>query len=389
VGNRLSSLSVSPYSYNTSNELTSTPSTTYTFDYNGNVLTSTTGSNATSYAWDFENRLTTVTLPGSGGTVNFKYDPFGRRIYKSSSSTTSIFAYDGVNLIEETNSSGAVVARYAQTENIDEPLAMLRSSATSYYDADGLGSVTSLSNAAGALAQTYTFDSFGEQTASSGSLTNPFQYTGREFDTETGLYFLRARYYDPSTGRFISEDPSVFEGGMNFYPYVDNNATNYFDATGLQKQKSKKKPKPPVDPCPKEKRCFFNWLDGPLGNMANDLGTTKALMFTMAAKEGGWTQPALDWNMPLNNPFGVNKTKNGQAIGNINYPSLPAAIAAWEKMYGDRVGGDQDPAQFVHDLQNPDPPGKPYNSKNPKYEDQFEQVYNSVLKFMKLCGINP
>jgi len=108
---------------------------------------------------------------GSGGTVSFKYDPFGRRIYKSSSSGTSIFTYDGDNLIEETNSSGGVVARYSQTTEVDEPLAMLRSGATSYYHADGLGSVTSLSNGAGALAQTYTFDSFGKQTASSGSLT--------------------------------------------------------------------------------------------------------------------------------------------------------------------------------------------------------------------------
>ncbi len=80
---------------------------------------------------------------------------------------------------------------------------MLRSSTTSYYEADGLGSVTSLSNAAGALAQTYTFDSFGKQTASSGSLTNPFQFTGREFDTESSLYFMRARYFDPTTGRFF------------------------------------------------------------------------------------------------------------------------------------------------------------------------------------------
>jgi hypothetical protein len=70
---------------------------------------------------------------------------------------------------------------------------MLRSGTTSYYQVDGLKTVTWLSNTAGALAQTYTFDSFGKQTASSGSLTNPFQYTGREFDTETNLDFLRAR----------------------------------------------------------------------------------------------------------------------------------------------------------------------------------------------------
>jgi hypothetical protein len=89
-----------------------------------------------------------VTLPNSGGTVNFKYDPFGRRIYKSSSSATSVYVYDRVNLIEETSASGAAVARYAQGLNIDAPLAMLRSSTTSYYQVDGLGSVTSVSSTA-------------------------------------------------------------------------------------------------------------------------------------------------------------------------------------------------------------------------------------------------
>jgi RHS repeat-associated protein len=201
-------------------------------DANGNTTSKTDSTGTTTYAWDFENRMTSVVLPGSGGTISFKYDPFGRRIYKSSSSGTSIYAYDSDNLIEETNSSGAAVARYTQTENIDEPLAMLRGGATSYYHLDGLGSVTSLSNTAGTLAQTYTFDSFGNQTASSGSLTNPFRYTGREFDTETGLCFYRARCFDPATGRFLSEDPIGFRGGLNLYRYVKNQPTRYVDPTG-------------------------------------------------------------------------------------------------------------------------------------------------------------
>jgi len=207
--------------------------TKYTYDANGNSLTQVIGSNTTTYAWDYENRLTSVTLPGSGGTVSFKYDPFGRRIYKSSSSGTSIYAYDGINLVEETNSSGSVVARYSQGASVDEPLAMLRSSTTSYYETDGLGSVTSLSNSAGALAQTYTLDSFGKQTSSSGSLTNPFQYTRRELDSETNLYYMRARYFDPQIGRFISEDPLGFSVGHNFYAYVLNNPVNDFDPAGL------------------------------------------------------------------------------------------------------------------------------------------------------------
>jgi len=202
-------------------------------DYNGNTQTMVNSAGTTTYAWDFENRLTSVVLPGSGGTVYLKYDPFGRRIYKSSSSGTSVYAYDGDNLVEETNGTGSVVARYSQGLNIDEPLAMLRSGTTSYYQADGLGSLTSLSNASGALASTYTYDSFGNLVASSGSLVNSFRYTGREFDTETGLYYYRARYYDPALGRFTSEDMERFDAGPNFYPYVLNSPTNWVDPMGL------------------------------------------------------------------------------------------------------------------------------------------------------------
>jgi hypothetical protein len=97
------------------------------------------------------------------GTVSFKYDPFGRRIYKSSSSASSVFAYDGDNLVEETNSSGTAVARYSQGLKIDEPMAMLRSGATSYYHADGprfsnvIENRLSLSTARGAVARRQSY----------------------------------------------------------------------------------------------------------------------------------------------------------------------------------------------------------------------------------------
>jgi len=231
VGNRLTSTAGS-YGYNTSNELTSSPTATYTYDNNGSTLTKVDSTGTTSYAWDFENRLTSVTLPGSGGTVSFKYDPFGRRVQKSSSSGTTNFLYDGPNSLEEVDATGNMLARYIGTQNTDEPLAMLRSSTTSFYQSDGLGSVTSLSNGAGALAQTYSFDSFGKTTPT-GSVVNPFQYTAREFDSETGLYFNRARYLDPTTGRFLSEDPTGFKGSVNFYPYVANDPVNQTDPTGF------------------------------------------------------------------------------------------------------------------------------------------------------------
>ncbi|HEY2461557.1 MAG TPA: hypothetical protein VGI16_12150 [Candidatus Acidoferrum sp.] len=204
VGNRLSSLGVASYTNNISNELTATSNATYTYDANGNTLTKIDSSGTTTYAWDFENRLTSVTLPGTGGTVSLKYDPFGRRIYKSSSFGTSVYAYDeDENLVEETNSAGTSVVRYAQGLDIDEPLAILRSSATNYYEADAVHSITSLSNSAGTLAQTYAYDSFGRLTGSSGSLVNSFEYTAREFDTETNLYYYRASEYDQSIGRFL------------------------------------------------------------------------------------------------------------------------------------------------------------------------------------------
>jgi RHS repeat-associated protein len=236
VGNRLSSLGVSPYSNNMSNELTSTPSTSYSYDYNGNLTGKTVSGSTTQYTWDFENRLTSVALPGTGGTVTFKYDGLGRKVQKvftqNSTTTTTNYLYDGTNVIEDVDQNSNVLARYEQTTNIDEPLAELRSGTTSYYEADGLGSVTSLSSSTGALANTYTYDSFGNLTASTGSIANRFQYTGREFDPETAIYYYRARYYDPTVGRFISEDPIKFKSGIDFYSYVKESAVNWRDPRG-------------------------------------------------------------------------------------------------------------------------------------------------------------
>jgi len=140
---------------------------------------------------------------------------------------------DTTRLIEQVNSAGSIPARFTDTQNADEPLATTSSGTSNYYEQDGLGSVTSLTNSSGSVSQTYTFDSFGNLTNSSGSVSNPFQYTGREFDSETGLYYYRARYYDPGTGRFVSSDPLGFMGGVNQYAYVGGNAINKIDPFGL------------------------------------------------------------------------------------------------------------------------------------------------------------
>ncbi|MGB8582166.1 MAG: RHS repeat-associated core domain-containing protein [Candidatus Sulfotelmatobacter sp.] len=231
VGNRLSSSGVPNYSYNSSNELTSNSTGSYTYDANGNTLSDASGK---SYTWDFENRLVSAVVPGTnGGTTTFKYDPFGHRIQKSGPLGTTNYLYSGPDILEEVDNGGNVLARYTRAKKIDETLATLGSGTTSYYQADGLGSVTSLSDGGGALANTYIYDSFGKLTASTGTIGNPFQYTGREFDPETGIYEYRARYYDESVGRFISEDPIRFRGGINFYDYVRNDPPNLTDPNGL------------------------------------------------------------------------------------------------------------------------------------------------------------
>jgi RHS repeat-associated protein len=234
VGNRLSSQTVGSYNYNSSNQLTSADGTTFTYDNNGNTLTKSDTNGQTTYAWDVENRLTSVTLANNGGVVSFKYDPFGRRIQKSGPSGTTIYVYDGANAIEELTSAGAVSARYVQGSGIDEPLAR-SASGISYYNADGLGSITSLDDASGTPTATFVYGAFGVLSTSSGSTTNSYRYTAREYDQDTGLYYYRARYYDPSLGRFISEDPLAI-AGIHGFSYVGNQPTSFVDSSGLLPQ---------------------------------------------------------------------------------------------------------------------------------------------------------
>jgi len=104
-----------------------------------------------------------------------------------------------------------------------------------YYHADGLGSITGLSDAPGTMVQTYGYDAFGNVTVSgSGNVSQPFMFTGREYDSETGMYFYRARYYDPVVGRFVTKDPIGFGGkDINLYAYVWSCPVNWADPTGF------------------------------------------------------------------------------------------------------------------------------------------------------------
>mgnify|MGYP001580381932 FL=1 len=110
---------------------------------------------------------------------------------------------------------------------------MTRGGSTYYYTFDGLGSVRDLTDSGEAVAEQYDYDSFGNLTAPPAT-GNPYTYTSREYDPETGLLFYRARYYDPATGRFLTADPIGFDGGdVNFYAYTRNNPIDRIDPLGL------------------------------------------------------------------------------------------------------------------------------------------------------------
>jgi RHS repeat-associated protein len=110
---------------------------------------------------------------------------------------------------------------------------MVRGNAAYYYISEMPGHVSGLLNSAGGLVNQYRYGPWGEAQYVQESVPNPFRYTARQLDSETGLYHYRARYYDPELGRFISEDPIGLAGGINPYAYVGNDPVNTVDPSGL------------------------------------------------------------------------------------------------------------------------------------------------------------
>lgn len=110
---------------------------------------------------------------------------------------------------------------------------MAANNAAYYYHFDGLGSVVALSNSDGDSCQSYEYSAYGQVAASDPNfLTNPYMFTGRRFDIETGLYYYRARYYNPHIGRFMQTDPVGYDDGINWYLYCANNPLAFVDPSG-------------------------------------------------------------------------------------------------------------------------------------------------------------
>ena len=137
----------------------------------------------------------------------------------------------------EFDGSYMLTVRYTHGPGIDEPLVMERGGQSFSYHADGLGSITELTDSTGAVVQSYVYDSFGQIVQQVGTLASPYTYTGREFDEESGLYYYRTRYYDARVGRFLQEDSfrgiiTIIPKTLNVYVYVLNNPLTNIDPYG-------------------------------------------------------------------------------------------------------------------------------------------------------------
>jgi RHS repeat-associated protein len=230
----------------TGNRLTTDGTWNFLYDQEGNVVQKTriaTGEYWT-YAYDNLNRLTAAVDHNSSNTVletvTYTYDVLGNRIeedVKVDSGPTAVtrFAYDGPNAWADLDGSNTLLSRRLSLGVVDQVFARIGAGGgAAWYLTDRLNSIRAVTDATGALQDRITYDAFGNVlTETNPAFGDRYKYTGREFDSATGLQYNRARYYDATIGRWLSEDPLGFDGGdTNLYRYVHNNPLARTDPSG-------------------------------------------------------------------------------------------------------------------------------------------------------------
>jgi len=231
VGNRLISADYGNWTYDNCNRLLGYDGVTFTYDASGNTTGKTDAQDTTTYTYDYENRMVSATTPSNAAT--YIYDPSGARLGKNIDGVVTYFLYDNEDIIGEYDLSGMLKAKYRHGQKVDEPVAIIIDGEIYYYTFDGIGSVSELTDSSGASRERYIYGAFGNL-VNPRVMVNSYEYTGRKYDYESGLYYYRSRYYNPCIGRFVTTDPLGFKGGVNFYLYAENNPLNYIDPFGLK-----------------------------------------------------------------------------------------------------------------------------------------------------------
>jgi RHS repeat-associated protein len=223
-------MALSSATYDDANQLATWGGSTISYDANGNL----TSDGSRSYTWNARNELTALT---GSPSASFAYDAFGRRRAKTVASTTTQFLYDGATPVQEL-AGGVPFSNLLTGLGTDEYYRRADASTTRHYLTDAFGTVIALSDSGGTVQTEYTYEPFGNFTATGSTTGNTFTFTGREADG-TDLLFHRARYYDPRLQRFLSEDPIASLGdpigamaGPNLYSYARQNPLTFVDRDG-------------------------------------------------------------------------------------------------------------------------------------------------------------
>jgi RHS repeat-associated protein len=225
----------------TNNRLLEDDTHSYNYDAAGNLtqkLNNIDGSRKV-YTWNNRNQLLKVESFDNQDQLTremvFTYGPLGRRLSKKIDGQTVHYLYDGSDIVAILDDDNTILSTIVHSEYIDTPLSITTLDTTYYYHPDHQGSILSLTDATQNEVENYSYDTYGATVVNSTETTNnPYAYTGREYD-DTDLYYYRARYYDPTIGRFLSEDPIGFwSGDYNFYRYVQNDPVNFVDPYGLE-----------------------------------------------------------------------------------------------------------------------------------------------------------
>jgi RHS repeat-associated protein len=232
AGNRISSRDHSDWSYNNRNQLVSYNGVEFTYDNNGSMITKTGASGVTQYVYDYENQLIRIEFP-DGSYAAYKYDVLGRRIQKDFNGIVTKFIYDRNWLLSEYDGAGDLQRTYLRGVADTTPSFLYDGSEVYFMHHDHLGTSNAISNENGDLLWVASYKGFGEATVNVENIMNNLRYAGQYFDKESGLHYNYFRYYYPSIGRYIVDDPIGFAGGINTYVYAQSNPTNKFDKLGL------------------------------------------------------------------------------------------------------------------------------------------------------------